>query len=283
MKKLLVGSVFINDSPIQEKWLDLQLKYLKATTEDFDHVVVLSQGKTSDNFSNKTNVLTPTEPQFGESEEHFNGLNLLHNYFIERKNDYENFLFLDADAFPFKNNWMQCLLMKMKESPRTCQNTGMVLGVKAKWKNYDIAAALRCENLEKRLHASILFVKSYALQNFVFKLGIVGNDLTGNSECDIYIENYQNEMRDLALPLIRTNKTNVNHLACGIYFDMFYHHACGSGRTFNLRAADFYMKDIMLPLQNVSLFTDQLMQNPNQFIKNLAGWNPRQYAVIDVD
>jgi hypothetical protein len=283
MKKLLVGSVFINDSPIQEKWLDLQLKYLKATTEDFDHVVVLSQGKTGDNFSNKTNILLPTEPQFGESEEHFYGLNLLHNYFIERKNDYENFLFLDADAFPFKNNWMRCLLMKMKESPRTCSNTGMVLGVKAKWKNYDIAAALRCENLEKRLHASIMFVKNHALRNFVFKLGVVGSDLAGNPESDIYIENYQNEMRDLAFPLIRTNKNNVNHLACGIYYDMFYHHACGSGRNFNLRAADFYMKDIMLPLQNVNLFTEQLMQKPNQFIKNLAGWNPRQYAVIDFE
>lgn len=283
MKKLLVGSVYANDSPMQEMWLDLQLKYLKATTEDFDHVVVLSEGKTDERFSNKTNVLTPEDVTRSASDAHYHGLKKLHDYFIDRQNDYENFLFLDSDAFPFKNYWLQCLLMKMKENPRICQFSGVALTVKSKWKNYDIAVALRSENLEKRLHASIMFVKNHALRNFVFKLGVVGSDLAGNPESDIYIENYQNEMRDLALPLIRTNKNNVNHLACGIYFDMFYHHACGSGRAFNLRAADFYMKDIMSPLQDLRLFTEQLMQNPNQFIKNLAGWNPRQYAVIDVE
>ena len=95
MKKLLVGSVFINDSPIQEKWLDLQLKYLKATTEDFDHVVVLSEGKTSENFSNKTNVLIPEDLTKHASEAHFHGLNMLHNYFIERQNDYAQVLIMD--------------------------------------------------------------------------------------------------------------------------------------------------------------------------------------------
>lgn len=278
MKKLLVGSVFANDSPAQQSWLYLQLAFLQATTTDFDHVVVVSDGITNNSFTETTTVLVPEDTAPKASDAHYRGLNLLLSHFKSRESDYQNFLFIDADAFPIKQNWLGALLTKMQEIEHIDFNTGVILANKKKGRNYDIAAALRSENLETRLHASVLFAKKHALSNLSFDLGVVGNDLAGNPESDVFIPKYQHELRNLVLPLIRTNKVNIHPLACGIYFDMFYHHACGSGRPFNLRAADHYMASFIPSQTNVSGFTDKLMAHPCGFIKDLAGWNPVRYA-----
>jgi hypothetical protein len=37
-KQLLVGSIFRDGGPDQAEWLDLQLRFLRATTPSFDHV-----------------------------------------------------------------------------------------------------------------------------------------------------------------------------------------------------------------------------------------------------
>lgn len=278
MKKLLVGSVFADDSPTQQKWLDLQLKFLSETTDDFDHIVVLSDGKTNDYFEQKTKVLIPEDTSPKCNEAHNFGLNRLLEYFKQNQNDFENFLFIDADAFPIKKNWMASLLRKMQPQERIDFNTGAILPNKMKGKDYEIAVALRSENLETRLHASILFVKKKFLDKISFSIGLVGNDLAGNQEQDIYVPNYQYELRHMALPLIRTNKFNLHPLACGIYFDMFYHHACGSGRPFNLRAADNYLASFIPGIIDVSGYTEKLMADPCEFVQQLAGWNPTRYA-----
>jgi hypothetical protein len=278
MKKLLVGSVFADDTPMQQKWLDLQLLFLAHTTHDFDHVVVLSDGKTNDYFEQKTKVIIPGDTSPKGSDAHCNGLNLLLEYFRNKSDDYENFLFLDADAFPIKQNWLPVLLKKMEPMERDDPITGAFLPIKSKWRDYDVASVVRSENLEIRLHASVLFAKKKALSNMTFNFGHVGNDLLGNIENDVHIPFYQNEFRNLALPLIRTNKNNIHPLACGIYYDMFYHHACGSGRDFHMRASGHYLTNIIPAILNTSGFTDQLMKSPCDFIKNLAGWNPSRYA-----
>jgi hypothetical protein len=281
MKKLIVGSVFANDNPDQQLWLDLQLKFLRATTVDFDHIVVLSDGLTNDYFESKTKVLVPENTQPKASEAHFLGLNRLTQYFLQHQDQYENFLYMDADAFPIKQNWLGALLKKMQPEERVDYQTGAFLTNKSKGRHYDIAAVLRSENLESRLHASVLFVKTQALHNISFELGIAGDDLAGNPESDVFIPAYQRDLRRLAFPLIRTNKNNVHPLACGIYFDMFYHHACGSGRPFNLRAADHYMASFIPSQFTVSNFTEKLMANPCEFVHKLAGWNTIRYANLD--
>lgn len=278
MKKLIVGSVFTKDDPIHQKWLDLQLLFLSQTTSDFDHIVVLSDGATNDYFEQKTKVIIPDDTSLKAHEAHCRGLNLLLEYFRNKSDDYENFIFLDADAFPIKQNWLPSLLMKMNPLESIDTVTGMMIPIGTTSKEYDVAAALRCENLETRLHASILFVKKKALSNVSFSVSQVGNDLAGNLEFDVNIPVYQNKLRDSAFPLIRTNKNNIHPLACGVYYDMFYHHACGSGRIFGMRAANCYLSNIIPTILNVSRFTDQLMKSPCDFIKNLAGWNPSRYA-----
>ena len=106
--KLLVGSVFTDDSPIQQQWLDLQLKFLKATTEDFDHVTVLWKRQTSTFFS-KTNVIEP-QTKYTLSEAHLKGFEYLVYYFTERMEEFEYFLILDSDAFPIKTG---CILLSV--------------------------------------------------------------------------------------------------------------------------------------------------------------------------
>jgi hypothetical protein len=278
MKKIIIGSVFANDSPQQQKWLDLQLNFLKATTEDFDHVVVVSEGLTNDYFQKKTKVLVPFDKSPKSSFAHLAGLNILLSHFKDCEEKYENFLFIDSDAFPIKKSWINFLLNKMKkkdffDDPKT----GNIIPLKHKSKYYEIASILRSENLETRLHASVLFARKDALSKLNFDIGIVGNDLLGNSERDVFIPVYQKELRDFAFPLIRTNKKNIHPVACGVYFDMFYHHCCGSGRKFSLRSNDYFSgfiknRESFLPA------TEKLMKNPFGFVNELAGWSPLNYV-----
>lgn len=253
MKKLLVGSVFINDSDQQLKWLELQLKALENTTENWDHVVVLSEGIQTNNFDGKTEIIVPEDKTLKYSDAHCRGLNLLRDYFFSFRSDYEYFLFLDSDAFPIRKNWIATLVNKMKSSDQFNQN-GYSTGVTYN-RNYEVASIIRSENLETRLHASVLFVPSLYLDKIKFENGKSGSDLLCNIESDIYIPQYQFISRCTAFPLIRTNKTNVHHLACGVYYDMFYHHACGSGRSFDIRATDFYLDKILPPTGSVNNFT----------------------------
>lgn len=276
--RLLIGSVFANDSPQQQQWLDLQLKYLQATTPEFDHLAVVMTGTTNSYFADHTNVLVPENTTETASVAHLIGLQLLKQEFDKRVDSYDNFLFIDSDAFPIRMNWTNVLLRSMEPQDQFVNGTAISLGTTGR--NYEIAVALRSENLETRLHASILFAKKQALPHLGFTDNVVGNDLLGNPEEDINLDVYQNQRRNFAMPLIRTNQYNVHPLACGIYYDMFYHHCCGSGRHFNVRSNSYFGR-IIPSVQDLSHLTNQLMNSPNEFIHKLAGWNPSKYGSVE--
>lgn len=272
--KILIGSVFANDSVEQQRWLDLQLKYLAETTSNYDHIAVVMSGITNDYFSSRTRTIVPENTSETASDAHLIGLRLLKQEFDNLIDQYDYFLFLDGDAFPIKKNWVTVLINSLDNV--SFDDHGMALPNKTK-KVYEIAVALRSENLETRLHCSILFAKKCALKYLSFDDGLVGLDLQGNPESDIHIS-YQKERRPLAFPLVRTNQYNVHPLACGIYFDMFYHHCCGSGRTFNLRAKKYISR--IAPNQDLGVYTDRLMNSADEFVHKLAGWNPLKYAKV---
>lgn len=263
MKDVLIGSVFANDLGTQPKWLDLQLRFIRNTTKSYDHVAVVSEGLTSESF-NQTHVIIPENTSLKMGDAHLQGLNTLLSHFKQQANNYSYFLFLDGDAFPIRKNWLNDL--KTILDPQSA----MAL---PKTTNKEIAAIVRSENLERRLHSSVLLVKSSALQNLDFVFGTAPQpDILGRPESDIYLWSYEAEYRNLAFPLIRSNQWNVDPIACGIYYDMFYHHCCGSDRPFATRS-DNYWKQI-IPERN---FTERLMTNPIEFINKLAGWNPKMY------
>lgn len=262
-KPLLVGSIFIHGEPNQMKWFDLQLAYLKATCPQFDHCVWINNEKGGFAEREKKGETTIIGRGFGkrQSGAHTAGLNALLTHFMNVADEYQNFLFLDSDAFPIKVGWLSELNSKMGN------------------RNKDIAINLRSENLETRLHASVLFAKRCALPNLHFKQGSVGMDLIGDIESDVSIPKYQTDLRKKVWTLIRTNQWNAHPLLAGIYFDMFYHNGCGTGRTFNLRSAKKYWNEIHND-NDPAKIKNQLFANPTEFVGKLAGWCPKKYAKI---
>jgi len=253
--KILVGSIFINDSEQQCKWLDLQLSFLRETTTNFHHAAVVFK-KTTDYFQNHTHVIPFNGKPSMNSAAHIMGLKIVLDHFKSVRNQYSWFLFLDSDAFPIRKNWLSILQAKM---------TG-----------YDVAVPIRFENLEQRLHASILLSRKEGLENLNFGSRKIGTDLLRGVENDVTIGKYQDEFRSKAYVLMRSNQYNVNPLLCGVYYDMFYHHCCGSGRSYNMRGRNYW--NHVAPMgTDVGKFTDELMENPKKFIAKLAGWNPGSY------
>lgn len=255
--KIAVGSIFINDVGMQRRWLDLQLKFLKATTANFDHYALVFDKK-STYFDDRTNVIPcgPEGKRVRNSQAHIAGLKHVLATF-KGKNQYDYFLFLDSDAFPIRINWIDLLTQRMANS-------------------FEIAVPIRFENLEQRLHASILFCKPSALSHLSFASRNIGSDLLQGSENDVTIGDYQDKRRRQAYILMRSNKFSVNPLLCGVYSDMFYHHCCGSGRNYNMRARTYW--DHIAPVNtDPQKFTDELMAKPEEFVSKLAGWNPQLY------
>jgi len=260
-KKLLVGSVFVKCDELNQKWMDLQLKFLKATiTKHFDYVTFISRSDASEHFQNNSIVIPCTLPDVEKASDHTRGLIHLLNYFREKIDEYQFFLFLDMDAFPIRTDWL----------PR----------LKAAMGKKDIAAILRVENLETRLHSSVLFARPVALEKMEFSCGRIGVDLRGRPESDVRIDPYQKfPERRYAFPMIRSNKHEIHPLLCGVYFDMFYHHGSGSGRKLGMRGMS-YWGHVHKIQTNVMETIDQLMENPSDFISYLAGWNPESYAKV---
>jgi hypothetical protein len=258
---LLVGSVYRNaHGKRQEELLSLQMRFLNSTTESYDQVAVvqsdLVRHPPSPIFQH-IDLLQGRKKRGWVSLIHVDGLQRLRRYFVERQESYDWFLFMDSDAFPIRTDWLQTLKTDMGD-------------------RYDIAIIHRYENLENRLHASVLLAKRKALLNLDFQARVF-KDITGNKEHDVTIGKYQGHLRDRVLPLIRSNMTQVHPLLCGIYSDLFYHHGSGSSKH-QFRAQHFY-KDWWghKPDATDNLF-QSLTRDPERFISQLAGWNPEKYA-----
>lgn len=249
-KKLLIGSVFLNSTtPLMHQWFDLQRKFIQVTTIEYDYVVYVSEGKAGGFAKTVTIVPRLQLPAAVYSEAHVRGLRALLKYFQEHRQSYDNFLFLDMDAFPITKGWFDTLLQKMG--------------------NHEIAALLRCENLENRLHASVLFAKKAALDHLSFSVAEVGQDALGKLERDVCITPYQFQKRDQAFPLLRSNAVNLHPVYFGVYFDMFYHNGCGSQYPRALRATP-YWSHMVSPDFKVADKTAELFSNPEGFVAQLT-------------
>jgi hypothetical protein len=274
MKDLLVGTILAKDDSVQRQWLNLQLRCLAETTKDFDHITVIMNGVNGDDDA-RTKLIEPEDKTLKDHHAHLMGLNTLLELFKEKQGDYRDFLIIDSDAFPIRKEWLPHLLKEMGNIESFFDNSGMAIPSLAN-KTYHVALALRPENLEKRLHASVLFIRKKFLNNVSFNVDNIGADMLGMRECDIHLPYYEGH-RSLAFPLIRTNQHNVHPLCCGIYFNMFYHHGSGS-RAYNMRGIK-YWKDVE-GICEVGELSEMLFDNPTQFISDLAGWTPSRYAVL---
>jgi hypothetical protein len=249
-KRLLIGTVFIDASELQRKWFDIQWRFLTKTTANFYHVTFMSDGSQPVEFSDRTFIIPSDKPDNISHHAHVYGLERLLEYFRSRADDYDYFLFLDSDAFPIRPGWLELLSRRMTDG-------------------FEIAAAIRPENLETRLHSSILLAKREALPHLSFEVGDAGIDLVGTIEKDVIIPAYQSHRRNKAFPLLRSNRFSLHPLLCGIYYHVFYHNGCGSGREFKMRGQSYWNhmcdeKTDPLP------WIENLMADPEQFLSRLA-------------
>lgn len=259
--RLLVGSIFLDTSELMRKWLDLQLQYFQTTTENFDFAVHITNTEPDSYFLQRAKIIPSVrDPKDVNSFAHARGLMTVLTYFRKLVDEYDFFLFVDMDAFPIRKGWLSLLENRLG-------------------KQYEIAVAYRPENLETRLHASILLAKPMALQHLWFEVNMVGVDLINNPEGDVSIGKYQNDKRSVVFPLLRSNRYNVHPLLHGIYYDCFYHNSCGTGRRFNMRGRT-YWGHVADPHFDVMQTTQQLFDDSNGFINKLAGWKSEEYAKI---
>ena len=276
MVKICVASVFASDNDVNQKWLDLQLRFLQKTTANYDHYAVVVEKSSEENeavFRSKTNVIIPDRssyrdrpklPPYLGCHKHLRGLNKVQALFKENIGKYDGFLLLDSDAFPVQTGWLETLHTAMSGS-----NTGK-----------DIAVAQRFEHMENRLHCSILYCLPHAVNNLHFHHAeIDGGCMLATRELDMVIGDYQVALRNKVFPLVNSNQHKVHPLMCLVYYHMFYHHGAASREAMyrsNIMYWNFvlrgYVKNVNIKIQQKQL-TDRLFDDPERFIEYLSGWN----------
>lgn len=240
MDKLLVATVFA-ESRYNDKWCDLQKKFLEKTTQNYDLIAYLNRVPPS--IISGYNIVGasngPPPSSFLEmSKEHCHGLNVLLNEF-KKNTEYKSLLILDSDAFPIKK-WQDVLKERMN--------------------NKKAAAAVRFENLTTFPHPSVMFVTREALSWFKIEMGESSSLLSE----DIY-DTCAGLPLNKFYPLVRTNEWNPHPVYFGVYGHLFYHHACGS-RTPHFRADTYYTKQY-----DVGKYWDKFFISPDHFISRLKG------------
>jgi hypothetical protein len=272
--KLLVGSVYASGEPQQLEWLGLQKQFLNKTTEDYDLCAYVSHPDISE--FKDVNVIANRADDPRETHcsiLHVEGLRCLRDYFVTQKDNYDAFLFLDSDAFPVKQDWLPTLVTRMGQQTH----------------KKDCAAIVRAELCEMRYHASVLFCLPAALDGLQFLFGQVtnggveGQDLLGNYENDIHISYQRSPDRCRVFPLLRTNRYNIHPVACGIYYDMFYHHAFGSEHGVKKNTEPFqslrnagkygYGIDWSGGSYDFRDLYNRIMDTPSEFVRRLGGWS----------
>jgi len=274
MKSVCVASVFANDNDENQKWLDLQLYWVRKTTPNAEHYAVVMEQSSAEGeaaFREKTNVIIPDRSPYPAAgwppkgcHAHVRGLRTLVDFFKSNIDKYSSFLILDSDAFPVMIGWHDVLKTML-----ACTYPGK-----------DIAIPLRFEHLEQRLHACILFCLPAAVNNLDFKhRGMPGGDLLGLNEIDTTIGHYQDKYRNRVFPLLNSNQRKVHPLMCMVYYNMFYHHGAGS-RSASYRGTANYWDAVLdgyvvntPPNQQQQAFTEQLFADAPKFISYLRGWD----------
>jgi hypothetical protein len=221
MKRLLVGSVFA-PTPRNARWYDLQLHFLRKSLGDsFDHAVYLNR-VAPDMFTHSEIIgAMSTDLDFDWFELDV-AITEVIKYF-ERNPDYDYYLILDSDAFPFRPSWLDDIVALMKP----VQQYGLV--------QRRIAAPVRTENLDSFPHGCVLFIDGDYLRSTTRgEIRLITNKATnflGLETEDMMLDGSllsDESANQLWMPLMRTNTWNPHPIISAIYGHMFYHHGAGS-------------------------------------------------------
>ena len=258
MKDLLIGSVY-STSDRNNYWYKLQTDFIKKNTTNVEYDFSIYFNCKEEEYEEEQifekNIIARGLNNYYLSENHKNGLNHIIKY--AKENKYKNLLLLDSDCFPIKEKWFNELL----------------------WLTKDVhyAAPIRFENLDNFPHPCCFFIKNITDSNVFFLFQeittLVGQKI---NECIPNIDNFY--------PLIRSNYNNLDPIMCGIYKDMFYHHACGSRVGKSSRSNDLNYYGMLNSLNRINkhenILYEKLISDPEEFISSLMRNNQNKEMLI---
>ena len=238
---LLIMSVY-NESSL--KWLEMQRNFIEKNTNiPFEIHYYLNNIKKF-----KYQTIGKSDTIESASQQHLKGLQECLKYSKIKQFKYN--LILDSDCFPINNKYIDILDNKLSKY------------------NTTTASVIRTENLTIFPHPCACFYKNPKDINFEIKKS---EDLLGNTFDEVQC------VAKKIFPMIRTNVVNPNLLSSAIYYDLFYHHGCGS-RKFDMRSmpgGEFqYYENIG---KDPEMLTKKLFSNPTKFIDTLMQVNPQQF------
>lgn len=234
---LLVCSVFGADER-NRFWLEQQYEWLASTVGSYSHAVFLN-GSDGALFRNSYII---GRAKNARNATHIAGLRAIAAYCKATPAKY--YLILDSDCFPISPNWIDLLLKRLSEFGKR------------------FAAPARTENLDVFPHPSAVFTTDAECLAFGVRQS---TSLIGTEVKDIICT----APRSLWFPLVKSNRVTVHPVLSTVYYDVFYHHGCGS-REFGTRAVCAGYYDHSLPgyPSDRELMQD-LQRDPARYIARL--------------
>jgi hypothetical protein len=221
MGRLFVGSVYSKDGIERNRqWYDLQTKFLRATTKNYQHFVCAEEDtfegdhvflqKKYEPVSYWHHLCRLGQKNKSQNEqyylEHVNGLKTLIDEF-RRQIEFGWLLILDSDAFPIVSGWQKTIPEQMNER-------------KKKW-----ASAVRMECLDIFPHPCVWLVPRRSLS----VLDSLADMTVSYDICGRGVSNIGSGMsREEVFPLVKTNTWSPHPFMSTVYYGAFYHHAGGS-------------------------------------------------------
>lgn len=217
-------------------WMPLQKQFLDSTTKAFKLVVFLNHVEGNELLEG-IEIVDSNHEKLPGPVEHLLGLQKLLQF--AKTTNHRHYLILDSDCFPFTSNWQTVLTPYF--------NT------------YDSINVVRAENCSALPHPCVCYFNDPMKVKFEIKDHY---DFKGDIQQDITCVSQK------CFPLLRTNRRNRHLLAAAIYFDLFYHHGCGS-RDFYMRGLDYY-QNLIVRDEDPNQLQKELFANPDQFLRTLT-------------
>ncbi len=237
--RIAVGSVFSGIGH-NEQWLEMQLAALDLTTPAYDHFVYLNQADEA--IFTRSTVVGRSTGKLEATPSHLEGLHALRDAF--RATNYDRFLILDSDCFPVRADWVSALDAAM----------AMV--------NKRYASPARVENLHFFPHPCVVYTSDAELLEFNVP---EETNFLGQPFQDIACS----APRDDWFPLIKTNRFSPHQFLAAIYYDMFYHHGCGT-RPFGMRPTTIgYYDHFWSHCADPLVLFDRVMAERDAFVQSL--------------
>jgi hypothetical protein len=214
---ILVASIFYGgDNLVSEKknklWLELQQRFLKQTTTEYDHAVYLNSVRNRSDFAHLIPIGWNDRGTVKEScFNHLNALKKIVEY-CRHHDEYDRCLILDSDAFPINPEWQQCLDYRLN------------------YEGFNLAAVVRYENLDLFPHPSAMYFNRQGIEEAEFiPVSKLPTKETFFSKRVLEFGFYNDPTLDMPFfPMIRSNVWNPHPITAGVYHDLFFHMSAGS-------------------------------------------------------